>query len=92
MKIPLLAASILATSPSGTSAFISPKGFGITSSAQQRSTTLSMVLEAPKDKTLSKIEVLKTKSNHLTDPLKEVSAERYLSTVLEGMNYFENIF
>ena len=53
--------------------------FGVTSSSTKKSTSLSMVLEMPKDKKtakekkLSKLEILKTKSDHLTNPLKEVS-------------------
>ena len=71
----LSSAVILAISISGASAFATPKAFGVTASRRDAlSTSLSMVLEKPKtDKKLSKLEVLKTKSNHLTDPLKDVS-------------------
>ncbi len=68
-----LAALAMATSAAAFAP--SNNAFGVTSSATRSRTSLNMVLEAPKkvEKKLSKIEVLKTKSNHLTDPLKEVS-------------------
>ena len=65
-----LSAALLVTSLSGSSAFVNPKSFGVASSGS--ATTLSMVLEVPKEKKLSKLEVLKIKSDHLTNPLKEV--------------------
>jgi sulfite reductase (ferredoxin) len=70
MKFQLLA---LAMACSGTSAFVTPaahKSFGVASS----SSSLNMVLEAPREekaKKLSKLEVLKTNSDHLIHPLKE---------------------
>jgi len=72
MKFQLFA---LAMACSGTSAFVTPaahKSFGVASS----SSSLNMVLEAPREekaKKLSKLEVLKTNSDHLIHPLKEVS-------------------
>lgn len=76
-----LSAAIVAMSLTGSCAFINSNSFGI---AKTRSpTSLSMVLEMPKkkddskkEKKLAKIEVLKTKSSYLTDPLMEVSISR----------------
>jgi hypothetical protein len=70
-----LSSALLAIALSGTSAFINPSSFGIVQkSTTSSSSTLSMVLEKPKkEKKLSKLEILKTKSDHLTNPLKEVS-------------------
>jgi hypothetical protein len=61
----------MACAPMGTFAFVTPlsNAFGVSSSS-----TLSMVLEKPRTaKKLAKIEVLKTNSNHLIHPLKDVS-------------------
>jgi hypothetical protein len=41
-------------------------------SSTSSSSSLSMVLEKPREKTLAKIETLKIDSNHLIHPLKEV--------------------
>ena len=69
-----LSATVLAMALSGSSAFVNPSSFGIAKASS--STTLSMVLEKPKkEKKLSKLEILKTKSDHLTNPLKEVSVK-----------------
>mmetsp|Transcript_13880 Transcript_13880/g.19873 ORF Transcript_13880/g.19873 Transcript_13880/m.19873 type:complete len:633 (-) Transcript_13880:235-2133(-) len=58
----------LALSTQHSSAFMHPS-FGV---SQRSSTSLTMVLEKPKtEKKLSKLEILKTQSNHLTNPLKE---------------------
>jgi hypothetical protein len=60
----------MACAPMGTFAFVTPvsNAFGVSSSS-----SLSMVLEKPRTaKKLAKIEVLKTNSNHLIHPLKEV--------------------
>ena len=65
----------MACSPLSASAFVAPNSnaFGVVTSASS-ATSLNMVLEAPrKEKKLSKIEVLKTNSDHLIHPLKEVS-------------------
>jgi hypothetical protein len=62
----------MACAPLGVAAFVTPlsKSFGISSYSSSK---LSMVLEKPRtEKKLSKIEVLKTKSDHLLNPLKEV--------------------
>jgi hypothetical protein len=64
----------MACAPLGVAAFVTPlsKSFGISSSYS--SSSLSMVLEKPRSESkLSKIEVLKTESDHLLNPLKEVS-------------------
>jgi hypothetical protein len=75
----LTAATILLSTLIGsTSAFTTPTSFfGVAQQHQQSkrvssssSSSLSMVLEKPKK--LSKLEILKTKSDHLTNPLKEV--------------------
>ena len=70
-----LSATLLLFSLSRSSAFTNPNSFGIARS--KSSSTLSMVLEKPKDskkvKKLSKLEILKTQSEHLTNPLKDVS-------------------
>jgi len=63
----------IACAPFSASAFVSSgvsNAFGVKSS----SSMLSMVLEKPRtEKKLAKIEVLKTKSDHLIIPLKDVS-------------------
>lgn len=83
----LSSAVILAISISGASAFATPKAFGVTASRRDAlSTSLSMVLEKPKtDKKLSKLEVLKTKSNHLTDPLKDQLKTEEISVNKDAM-------
>eukprot|EP00551_Chaetoceros_affinis_P007101 CAMPEP_0203666764 /NCGR_PEP_ID=MMETSP0090-20130426/3755_1 /ASSEMBLY_ACC=CAM_ASM_001088 /TAXON_ID=426623 /ORGANISM="Chaetoceros affinis, Strain CCMP159" /LENGTH=633 /DNA_ID=CAMNT_0050530753 /DNA_START=150 /DNA_END=2051 /DNA_ORIENTATION=- len=74
----------VALSGSSTSAFINPSSFGI--SQQQRSSSLSMVLEKPKkEKKLSKLEILKTKSDHLTNPLKEQLVTEEISVNKDAM-------
>jgi hypothetical protein len=66
-----------ACAPLGVAGFVTPlsKSFGIsTFSSSSSSSKLSMVLEKPRtEKKLAKIEVLKTKSDHLLNPLKDVS-------------------
>lgn len=71
MKYQLTALAI-ACAPMGAFAFVSPvsTAFGVSAS----SSNLSMVLEKPRTaKKLAKIELLKTNSDHLIHPLKEVS-------------------
>lgn len=85
-----LSAVLLVNLVSGSSAFVNPKSFGVasTSSISRSSTTLSMVLEAPrekKEKKLSKLEILKTKSEHLTNPLKEQLATEEISVSKDAM-------
>ena len=62
-------AALLGSSPS--SAFTAPS---FSRRTQSRTTNLSMVLEKPKEKKLSKLEILKVDSDHLVHPLQEVSA------------------
>ena len=69
-----LAALSMACATMSTSAFVAPasNAFGVTSMSSKSS--LNMVLESPKkEKKLSKIEILKSNSEHLIHPLKEVS-------------------
>mmetsp|Transcript_22773 Transcript_22773/g.27927 ORF Transcript_22773/g.27927 Transcript_22773/m.27927 type:complete len:633 (+) Transcript_22773:119-2017(+) len=76
---------LLATCPLTSSAFLNPSSFGIQKSAKS-SSTLSMVLEkAPKVKKLSKLEILKTKSDHLTNPLKEQLVTEEISVNKDAM-------
>lgn len=69
-----LTALAMACAPMSATAFVTPSpsnAFGVVTST---SSSLNMVLEAPKDqkkKKLSKLEILKTKSDHLIHPLKE---------------------
>ena len=70
-----LATIVMACAPLSASAFVAPNSnaFGVVTSASS-ATSLNMVLEAPrKEKKLSKIEILKTNSDHVIHPLKEVS-------------------
>ena len=69
------AALAMACTPMSASAFLNPSSFGMTtSSSTSSSSSLNMVLEAPKKvKKLAKIETLKVNSDHLIHPLKEVS-------------------
>ncbi len=70
-----MSSTLLAMALTGSSAFVNPSTFGVNQRTISSPTTLSMVLEKPKkEKKLSKLEILKTKSDHLTNPLKEVSA------------------
>ena len=62
----------MAMTASVSNGFINPSSFGL--SRQSSSSTLSMVLEKPREKKLAKIEVLKTQSSHLIQPLKDVSS------------------
>jgi hypothetical protein len=50
----------------------SAAAFSVGQSSARRSSSLSMVLEKPKEKKLQKIESLKVKSDHLVHPLIEV--------------------
>jgi hypothetical protein len=75
----LSSALVFATTLSGSTAFINPSSFGVSTQGRSSSATLSMVLEKPKtEKKLSKLEILKTKSDHLTQPLKDVSTSNTL--------------
>jgi len=75
----------LAMSLSGSSAFINSNSFGI-STARRNTSSLSMVLEKPKkEKKLSKLEILKTKSDHLTNPLKEQLRTEEISVNKDAM-------
>lgn len=79
-----LSATVLAMALSGSSAFVNPSSFGIAKASS--STTLSMVLEKPKkEKKLSKLEILKTKSDHLTNPLKESLQSEEISVTKDAM-------
>ncbi len=70
----LSSALFFATTLSGSTAFINPSSFGVSTQRRSSSATLSMVLEKPRtEKKLSKLEILKTQSEHLTQPLKDVS-------------------
>jgi sulfite reductase (ferredoxin) len=82
-----LSSALLAIALSGTSAFINPSSFGIVQkSTTSSSSTLSMVLEKPKkEKKLSKLEILKTKSDHLTNPLKEQLSTEEISVNKDAM-------
>lgn len=83
-----LSSALLAIALSGTSAFINPSSFGIAqkSTSTSSSSTLSMVLEKPKkEKKLSKLEILKTKSDHLTNPLKEQLSTEEISVNKDAM-------
>jgi hypothetical protein len=68
MKLSLSAAAALALC-SSTDAFVTPS---TQTKRASGSSSLSMVLEMPKQKKLAKIESLKIDSNYLRDPLKEV--------------------
>ena len=70
----LSSALFFATTLSGSTAFINPSSFGVSTQRRSSSATLSMVLEKPRtEKKISKLEILKTQSEHLTQPLKDVS-------------------
>lgn len=76
MKFQLTALAVACAQVSAFSFVPSASNIGVSSSS---STKLSMVLEKPKvEKKLAKIEVLKTNSDHLIHPLKEVSLFPYL--------------
>jgi len=64
MKFHIAAALALC---SATHAFVAP-----TFASHKRASSLSMVLEMPKEKKLAKIESLKIDSDYLRHPLKEV--------------------
>jgi len=73
MKFQLTALAVACAQVSAFSFVPSASNIGVSSSS---STKLSMVLEKPKvEKKLSKIEVLKTNSDHLIHPLKESMAD-----------------
>jgi len=67
MKLSFSLVALVALSGS-TSAFM---GSPLVSSKARSSSSLSMVLEKPKEKKISKLEVLKVESDHLVNPLKE---------------------
>ena len=71
MKFQLSAIAIVMTA-SVSNGFINPNSFGLS----RQSSSLSMVLEKPREKKLAKVEVLKTQSRHLTQPLMDVSANQ----------------
>lgn len=81
-----MSSTILAMALTGSSAFLNPSSFGISQRTMSSPTTLSMVLEKPKkEKKLSKLEILKTKSDHLTNPLKEQLVTEEISVNKDAM-------
>ena len=74
MKFCSAAALTLVAAASPAAAFAPHSSLNVRSaSSGSRSSQLSMVLEKPKK--LSKLEILKTESDHLQNPLKEVSGD-----------------
>jgi hypothetical protein len=83
-----LAAISMACATMSASAFVAPasNAFGVTSMTSKSS--LNMVLESPKkEKKLSKIEILKSNSEHLIHPLKEVSCSWNSFVLLASMKF-----
>lgn len=70
MQVSLFLFGLIAWSADG---FTSPT-FAVTSQTTSSRSQLSMVLEKPKQKKLSKLEILKVSSDHLVHPLQEVRA------------------
>lgn len=72
------------TAPMGVTAFTNPSSFGLNKASTKSS--LNMVLEKPRtEKKLSKLEILKTKSDHLTNPLKEQLYTEEISVSKDAM-------
>ena len=67
-----MAVAVAALSSGSATAFVGSSASLVSKSAQSRSSALSMVLEKPKEKKISKLEQLKVDSDHLIHPLKEV--------------------
>jgi len=81
MKITSAALLLLTIHTWDASAFTNPASFGLS----RQASSLSMVLEKPKEKKLSKIEVLKSNSEHLTIPLKEQLKTEEISVSKDAM-------
>jgi len=81
MKITSAALLLLTIHTWDASAFTNPVSFGLS----RQASSLSMVLEKPKEKKLSKIEVLKSNSEHLTIPLKEQLKTEEISVSKDAM-------
>jgi len=81
MKINTTALLVLSLHTWSSCAFINPSSFGLS----RTESTLKMVLEKPKEKKLSKIEVLKSNSEHLQVPLNEQLKTEEISVSKDAM-------
>lgn len=84
MKFTSIALLCFSAPLGGVSAFTNPSSFGLSKASTKSS--LNMVLEKPRtEKKLSKLEILKTNSEHLQNPLKEQLTTEEISVSKDAM-------